>query len=58
VSYKLASRTVAANVPPDVFEVPHQPGEIAISGGGSVLPARDAMVLALRELARLKQNHE
>jgi hypothetical protein len=58
VSYKLTSRTVAANVPPDVFEVPHQPGEIAISGGGSVLPARDAMVLALRELARLKQNHE
>ena len=58
VSYKLTSRTVAANVPPDTFEVPHQSGEIAISGGGSVLPARDAMVLALRELARLKQNHE
>jgi hypothetical protein len=53
VSYRLISRDVVTNVPPDTFEVPRQPGEILISGGGSAVPARDAMVLALRELARL-----
>jgi hypothetical protein len=54
VSYKLISRDVVTNVTPDTFEVPRQPGEILISGGGSAVPARDAMVLALGELARLK----
>lgn len=58
VSYRLIDRVVAATVPPDTFDVPEQPGEIVISGGGSALPARDAMVLALRELARLKQARE
>ncbi|MBA2304918.1 MAG: hypothetical protein H0W08_20115 [Acidobacteria bacterium] len=58
VSYRLINRVVAASVPPDTFEVPRLPGEIVISGGGSALPARDAMILALRELARLKQAHE
>ena len=54
VSYRLLNRTVVANVGPGTFDVPRQPGEIVVSGAGSVLPARDAMVLALRELARLK----
>jgi hypothetical protein len=58
VSYRLISRDVLTSVPPDTFEVPRQPGEILISGGGSALPARDAVVLALRELARLKNTRE
>ena len=53
VSYRLISRAVVTSVTPDTFEVPGQPGQILISGGGSAVPARDAMVLALRELARL-----
>ena len=53
VSYRLISRTVVNSVAPGTFEVPRQDGEILISGGGSAVPARDAMVLALRELARL-----
>jgi hypothetical protein len=55
IHYRLLSRHVGANVAPDTFEVPSVPGEIVMAGQGSVLPARDAMVLALRELARLKQ---
>ncbi len=55
VHYRLISRLVAASVAPDTFEVPSQPGEILIAGQGSVIPARDAMVLALRELTRLKR---
>jgi hypothetical protein len=58
VSYRLISRDVVTSVPHDTFEVPRQPGEILISGGGSALPARDAVVLALRELARLKNTRE
>ncbi len=58
VSYRLISRVIAADVPPDTFEVPPQQGEIVISGAGSALPARDAVVLALRELARVKQARE
>ena len=55
VHYRLISRLVAASVSADTFVVPAQPGEIVISGQGSVIPARDAMVLALRELTRLKR---
>jgi hypothetical protein len=58
VQYRLIQRLVAANIEPDVFAVPPQPNEIVIAGTGSVLPARDAMVLALRELTRLKQAHQ
>ena len=54
VSYRLVSRVVETSVAPDTFVVPQQPGEIVISGDGSAMPARDAMMLALRELARLK----
>jgi hypothetical protein len=54
VSYKLLRRTTAAALEPEAFEVPAERGEIRFSGDGSAVPARDAMVLALRELARLK----
>ena len=53
VLYRLISRDVVTSVAPDIFEVPRQPGEILVSGEGSAVPARDAMVLALRELSRL-----
>ena len=55
VHYRLISRIVSASVAPEAFDVPSQPGEILIAGQGSVVPARDAMVLALRELTRLKR---
>ena len=58
VQYRLIDRQVVANVEPSTFEVPPQPHEIVIAGTGSVIPARDAMVLALRELTRLKQGHQ
>ena len=57
VSYRLISRAIAARVSVDAaeFEVPHDPGAIAIEGEGSAIPARDVAVVALRELARAKQ---
>ena len=58
VTYRLISRDVLTTAPADTFEVPREPGEILLSGGGSAVPARDAMVLALKELARLKQTRE
>ena len=58
VSYRLIARDVVTAVTPDTFEVPRQPGEILISGEGSAVPVRDAMVLALQELARLKNTRE
>ena len=58
VSYRLINRVMTANVAPDTFEVPQEPGEIVINGAGSVLPARDAVVLALRELTRMKDARE
>lgn len=57
VSYRLISRTVAsqAAVQPDEFDLPADARAIRIAGDGSAIPARDALVLALRELARVKQ---
>ena len=55
VNYRLTSRVVAQSANADLFDVPSEPNEIVIAGEGSVIPARDAMILALRELARLKQ---
>ncbi|HSC29179.1 MAG TPA: hypothetical protein VLD67_18020 [Vicinamibacterales bacterium] len=57
VSYRLISRTVAAqmDVPAGEFDVPADGSAIRIDGDGSAVPLRDALVLALRELARLKQ---
>lgn len=55
VSYKQIRHLIGASLPPGAFEVPAQPGQIELSGEGTAVPPRDAMVLALRELARLKQ---
>jgi hypothetical protein len=54
LSYKLIRRAQGASLQ-YAFDVPALPGQIEFSGEGSVLPARDAMVLAFRELTRLKQ---
>ena len=50
-----ASRTLGASLQADAFDVPHEPGQMAFTGEGSVVPTRDVMVLAFRELSRLKQ---
>lgn len=55
VSYKLLDRVVAATAAPDAFVVPEQPGQIVISGQGSANPAADALIGALRELARSRR---
>jgi hypothetical protein len=55
VSYSLIGRSVVSSLEPGAFEVPARPGQLELSGEGSALPARDAMVLAFRELSRLKQ---
>jgi len=57
VFFRAISRDVMsqADVPADKFEVPDTPGAIAFEGEGTAMPARDAMVAALRALARLKQ---
>jgi len=54
MSYKLLNHTIAASVKADAFEVPAQPGEIVIKGDGSTVPTHDVVVLALRELTKLK----
>lgn len=57
VSYRLISRAIAkgADVQASEFEVPVDTRAIRIEGEGSAIPVRDALVLALRELARVKQ---
>jgi hypothetical protein len=55
ISFRLLSRAVGAALQPDAFEVPAQPGQIELSGEGSILPARDAMMLAFREIGRLSR---
>ena len=55
VSYRRLSRSIVTNVEPGTFEVPAVAGEIRIEGEGTVIPAHDAMTLALRELTRLKK---
>lgn len=54
VSYKLLNRLVSATVPPGTFELPHQDGEILITGHGTANPAGDALLGALRALARTR----
>jgi len=54
MSFKLITRLQAATTNGDTFEVPHQPNEIVITGEGSAVPAHDVVMLALRELTRLK----
>ncbi len=55
MSYKLISHVLAAAVKPDAFTVPPQAGEIVITGEGSAMPGHDLVMLALRELTKLKQ---
>lgn len=55
MSYKLIAHTLAASVQPDAFVVPSQAGEIVIDGEGTSVPTHDVVVLALRELTKLKQ---
>jgi hypothetical protein len=55
LSYKLISHVIAASVQPDAFVVPPQTGEIVIDGDGTSVPTHDVVVLALRELTKLKQ---
>ena len=57
VAYRLISRTIGAQaiVQPDTFELPADDNAIRVAGDGSAIPMRDALVLALRELARAKQ---
>jgi hypothetical protein len=55
MSYKQIAHTVTSSVKPDTFDVPSQPGEIVITGEGSTVPTHDIVVLALRELTKLKQ---
>jgi hypothetical protein len=55
LSYKLISHVLAASVKPDAFAVPPQPGEIVITGEGSAVPTHDIVVLALREVTKLRQ---
>jgi len=55
MSYKLIHHTFAAAVPPDAFAVPRQAGEIVVAGEGTTLPTHDIVVLALRELTRVKR---
>jgi hypothetical protein len=56
-SYELISRTIAqqAAVSTSEFELPAVAGAIVIRGEGSAIPVRDALVLALRELASARQ---
>jgi hypothetical protein len=55
MSYKLISHVLAASVKPDAFLVPSQSGEIVVTGEGTAVPTHDIVVLALRELTKLKK---
>jgi len=57
VSYRLIARDVATAVDVDasVFTVPEDARAITLQGEGSAIPARDVLVAALGELARVKQ---
>lgn len=56
ISYRLNNRVVSQSAEPGLFEVPSQPHELVFSGEGTMAAPRDALVLVLRELARLKQD--
>jgi hypothetical protein len=57
LSYRLIERaiTTGAAVDPGVFDLPEEPGAITIKGEGTAIPARDVLVVALGELARVRQ---
>jgi hypothetical protein len=57
-SYKLLTHDVQSpdGVAPDTFDVPIEPGTIVIQAGeGSPVPAADAFLASLRELAKARQ---
>jgi hypothetical protein len=56
LSYKLISRLVAGSLNQELFDVPHQDGEIVIKGEGSTVPSHDVVVLALRDLTKAKRD--
>jgi hypothetical protein len=57
VSFRLLQRDVRAHadVPAGEFEFPDAPGAITFTGEGTAIPARDALIVALQEVARMKQ---
>jgi hypothetical protein len=55
VSFRLLTRDVTSAVPAEEFEVPEDAGAITFRGEGTAVPARDALLAALEELARLKK---
>ena len=55
VSYRLLTRSVTSSVAAEEFEVPPDPQAITFRGEGTAVPARDALIAALEELARMKQ---
>ena len=60
VSYRLINREVkaSAEVSAEDFDVANEAGAMTFEGEGTAIPARDALIVALRELARLKQGRE
>jgi hypothetical protein len=57
VSYRLINRTIAAqaSVQASEFDLTPDPAAIVLEGDGSAIPVRDALVLALRELSKVKR---
>jgi hypothetical protein len=57
LSYRLINRTIATgtSVAPGVFDVPQDARAITMRGEGTAIPARDVLIVALGELARVKQ---
>lgn len=57
VSFKLIARTVKAHGEIDAseFDVPQDSAALTLHGEGTAVPLRDTLVLALRELARTRQ---
>jgi hypothetical protein len=55
MSFTLISRQQASKVNEDMFQVPHLPDEIVITGQGTAVPTHDVLMLGLRELTKLKQ---
>jgi hypothetical protein len=56
VSYRLARRELLdpSGVEPSAFELPESPDAVVIQGEGGMDPVGDALVSALREIARLR----
>jgi hypothetical protein len=54
VSFRLLDRAIKTQgeVPAEEFDAPVEPGALTLQGEGTAVPARDALIVALRELAR------